>query len=87
MAIVQIRSVNWLGFAELIVYSQSNANPNDLRQAQDFISQLPAACRNSRYAVAADGTVVINILCDKNDRSAGMDGTIEIKNGIVKKIR
>ena len=68
-------------------YSQSNANPSDLRQAQDFISQLPAACRNSRYAVAADGTVVINILCDKNDRSAGMDGTIEIKNGIVKKIR
>jgi hypothetical protein len=31
--------------------------------------------------------MVINILCDKNDRSAGMDGAIEIKNGIVNKIR
>ena len=68
-------------------HSQSNTNPNDLRQARDFISKLPEACRNSRYAETTDGTVVINILCDKNERSAGMDGILEIKNGIVKKIR
>jgi hypothetical protein len=66
------------------VYAQ-NANPKDVQQAQKFLSDLPPACKNSWSSVSRDGTVVIRIICEKSDKS--LDGSVEIKDGIVKKIR
>ena len=67
------------------LYAQSNVNPNDLKQAREFLSQLSPLCKNSSISTSTDGTVIVHILCENKDKS--MDGTIEIKNGIVKKIR
>lgn len=72
-----------------IVPNEANAqpitNPGDLRQAREFISQLPSECKNSRMSTSSDGTVTIRISCKGSDKS--MEGTIEIKDGIVKSIR
>lgn len=67
-------------------YGQA-ANPDDLRQARQFVSQLPDNCKDSQISTASDGTVVINFTCIGNSKAPGLSGAIEIKNGIVRKIR
>lgn len=65
--------------------NESRANPRDVRQAKEFLASLPLACMQSRIAAAVDGTVRIQIAC--RDASKSMDGTVEIKNGIVTNMR
>jgi len=62
-----------------------SASPSDVKQANQFISSLPPACKNSSMTTKADGAVAIRILCEGNGQSS--DGLIEIKNGVVTKIR
>jgi hypothetical protein len=57
----------------------------DVREANNFLSQLPPACSNSRANNLPDGTVSIRIICSGNNKS--VDGLVEIKNGIVRRIR
>lgn len=61
------------------------ANPQDVNEAEKFLSQLPPACSNSRALALSDGTVSIRIVCAGGEKS--MDGMVEIRNGIVKNIR
>ena len=67
-----------------IVYAKT-PNSEDMRQAREFLYQLPPACKNSYISTASDGTVIIYISCEGNDKS--MEGSVEIKDGIVKRIR
>ena len=64
--------------------SQSPSS-DDVREANNFLSQLPPACSNSYSNNLPDGTVSIRIICSGNNKS--VDGLVEIKNGIVKRIR
>jgi SH3-like domain-containing protein len=61
------------------------SNTRDMQQAQTFIDSLPSACSNSYISSKSDGTVVVHVLCRRGTDS--MNGLIEIKNGIVRKIR
>lgn len=63
----------------------SYANPSDLRQARRFLDDLPAACAQSRLAVARDGTVTIFIACE--GASGSMEGSVKFKDGVVTEIR
>jgi hypothetical protein len=67
------------------IANEQYAKPNDLSEAKKFLAGLPPACSNSYASASNDGTVKIRILCDSGDKS--MDGIIEIKDGIVKKIQ
>ena len=58
---------------------------SDMRQAEQFVNSLPAACSSSYITTKSDGTVVIHLKCRKGNDST--TGIIEIKNGVVKKIR
>jgi hypothetical protein len=70
---------------QLIIQNESFANQNDVQQTKKFLSELPAACRDSHAVASQDGTIVIRVLCKSTDKA--MDGRIEIKNGIVKRIQ
>jgi hypothetical protein len=63
------------------------ADQNDIELAKKFISDLPPACKGSRYSVSYDGTVIIRILCIGPSPDKSVDGEVQIKDGIVKKIR
>ena len=52
---------------------------------EEFVSSLPPACSDSTISTGADGTVIIFVACKKEGQST--HSMIEIKNGIVKKIR
>lgn len=71
----------------LQVSAQSNANPEDVRQAKQFLTDIPPACRDSNMYIRSDGTVVVRVLCEPNSKSQGMDGIIEMKDGRVIKIK
>lgn len=64
---------------------QSKTNPADMRQARSFISQLPPACNGSYIILLTDGTVRIHVVCTSDSKS--MEGIIEIKNGVVTRIK
>ena len=65
--------------------NSQSANPSDIQQGNSFLASLPPACKNSSMSTKSDGTVVVRILCEGNGQST--DGLIEIKNGVVKKIK
>lgn len=65
--------------------AQDNVNPADMTQAEEFVSSLPPACSDSTISTGADGTVIIFVACKKEGQST--HSMIEIKNGLVKKIR
>lgn len=60
---------------------------SDIEIAKQFISDLPPACKSSRYSVSNDGTVIIWILCAGPTPDKSVDGEVHIKNGLVKKVR
>jgi hypothetical protein len=61
------------------------ANPSDLADARKLLESMPQpACAGSGMSIAPDGTVIIRVVCNGNGQS--MNGRIEIKNGIVRKI-
>lgn len=60
-------------------------NESDMRQAEQFIQSLPQACSNSYITTKKDGTVVINLNCRKGSNTTV--GTIEIKNGVIRRIK
>src|SRR5437867_1378720 len=65
----------------------SSANPKDIQQAQKFLSDMPPACKNSSSSVSYDGTVVIHVVCIGPSPERSIDGEVQIKDGIVKKVR
>jgi hypothetical protein len=65
--------------------NSQSASPDDVRETNNFLSRLPPACSNSYANTLPDGTVSIRIIC--NDQSKAVDGLVEIKNGIVIRIR
>jgi ribosomal protein L37E len=67
------------------VENSHQGNPVDIHEAEEFLSQLPPACSSSNAQALSDGTVSIRIVCRGGDKS--MDGLVEIKDGIVRKIR
>jgi len=77
-------------FADQVTTSESDSTTllrkaRDVQQAQTFIDSLPSACSNSYLSSKSDGTVVVHVLCRKDSDSTS--GLIEIKNGIVRKIK
>ncbi len=73
-------ALHWVKDTTKPKYSDS-----DMRQAEQFVNSLPAACSSSYITTKSDGTVVIHLKCRKGNDST--TGIIEIKNGVVKKIR
>lgn len=63
--------------------SYTSAVSPDIRQARAFLASLPSECGSSSMSVAGDGTVTIYVRCPGHMR----DGTVTIKNGIVRDIR
>jgi hypothetical protein len=67
------------------ITNEEAANSSDVQQAKNFLEDLPQpACSGSSAYVKSDGTVVINVRCSGNNQST--NGTIEIKDGIVKNV-
>lgn len=56
---------------------------SDVRQARDFLDDLPPECDSSSMSVARDGTVTIYVRCP----GVAEDGTVTIKDGIVRGVR
>ncbi len=76
-----ILSMSSVSFAE-------TADPEDMRFARKFVSELPPDCHDATILIASDGTVTINYSCKKDDRpDPKRGGSIEIKNRTIKKIR
>ena len=67
------------------VENAASANPDDVAQADKFLSGLPPACSASYAYASNDGTVNIRVICSGSGKS--MDGLVSIKNGIVTKIQ
>lgn len=67
------------------IENESYANPEDVRQAKQFLADLPPACSGSRASASRDGTVTIRLSCVGSSNS--MNGSIKIKNGIVTEIQ
>jgi hypothetical protein len=63
----------------------SQANPKDIEQAEQLLSELLPACQTSSYSALPDGTVSVRVLCIGATPQKSMDGLIEIKDGIVRK--
>ena len=59
-------------------------SPDDLRQAENFISRLPNGCSRNGKSVSDDGTVNVYFDCHGNHR---VKGEISIKNGTVTNVR
>lgn len=57
------------------------ANPRDVAQATEFLSNLPAPCGKSYMYVSEDGTVNIRLICD--DGTQTTNKLVRIKDGIV----
>ncbi len=58
---------------------------DDIAQAHEFIGSLPLPCRSSVITIEDNDAVSIHIKCEKgNDK---LDGVIQIKNGVVTKVR
>lgn len=72
-------------FNTYISDAQQIVNPDDIRQAEKFLSSLPEACIKSYRTTNNDGSISLYILCNGNGQST--DGLIVIKNGVVTKIR
>jgi hypothetical protein len=64
---------------EIYISNQELADEGDIYQAKKFIRELPPACSDTKAWVKSDGTVHIDIFCQKGDDLT--DGWIEIKNG------
>lgn len=61
-----------------------SATTRDIRDAEDFLAALPAACRRrSSYWQRSDRTVVIDIDCAGGPGS----GVVEIRDGVIRSIR
>jgi len=74
--------------ATLVVWGAAHAadaNPADLKQADEFLAKLPKSCSGSSKSVATDGTVNIRIKCDGDGKK--MDGMVAIKDGIVTEVQ
>jgi len=66
--------------------SQDNVSPYDVKRAEMFLDDLPDACKkNSTMATLLDGTVKIYVSCKDGKKST--KGEVEIKGGVVKKIK
>lgn len=63
----------------------SQADPDDMRQAREFLAGLPPACRRSYISVASDQTVIIHVACTRGAKST--QSQIRVKNGIVTDLR
>ena len=61
------------------------ASSSDVRQAKDFLSDLPVGCRNSSASASVDGTVTINLRCSNAEQS--LNSIMQIKDGIVTNIK
>ncbi|WP_145961263.1 hypothetical protein [Salinisphaera sp. LB1] len=73
------------GAASAGVRNASNANQSDVAQANKFLASIPSACSRSYAYALADGTIKIRVICSGNGDS--MDGVIEIKNGMVTRVK
>lgn len=69
----------------IVIENESAARPKDARAAIQFLEGLPAACQKSHARAEPNGTVVIRVLCEGNDKS--LDSTVEVRNGIVTEVR
>ena len=67
-----------------ILHAEPQSSPKDLHQAEKLLSQLPPACGSSYMSTESDGTAVVYIVCRGSGKS--MNGVIEIKDGIIKKV-
>lgn len=63
---------------------ESVANPDDIRQAKEFLSDLPAACSNSKTWTEEDGSITIHVSCQNSEKR--VNSYVTIKNGIVREI-
>lgn len=61
------------------------ADPDDMRQARNFVAGLPPACSRSSISVASDQTVIIHVTCSDGTKSA--QSQVRIKNGVLTQLR
>jgi hypothetical protein len=66
------------------ITNEQLANPNDVRQARQFLHALPPACKNSRGAAMGNGAVRIELACQTEAQSLG--GIVQFKDGVVTEI-
>lgn len=67
------------------IENESSANPDDARQARQFLASLPEACSGSRASVSRDGTITIRLSREGANKS--LSGLVKIKDGVVREIR
>ncbi len=67
------------------IQNESFASAVDAQQARKFLADLPAACAGTRAAAASDGTITIRLACEEVGKS--LDGIVQIKDGVVTKVR
>lgn len=73
------------GAAQPSVSNSSFAAASDVRQAEQFLTSLPAACSGTSASAASDGTITIELKCSGSSQS--LNGLIRIKDGVVTDIR
>lgn len=67
-----------------VILNESRANREDIKQARQFVRDMPDACSRKEIEVEADGTVEISFFCSGNGKV--MSGSVKIKDGIVREI-
>ena len=58
-----------------------NVNLKDVSTARKFLLDLPEECGKSHMSTLSDGTVVIQVICNGDDK-----GRIYIKDNIIRKV-